>query len=181
MPLLPFTYTPISQRVADRVFDGTTLCQVATWESIIVRVLAGELSLELKFNVAYHSLLATGLPGAPLPNGKGLAPWYQTLYANNECAVYLNPAWVPTAAQAQDPRNGEILYYHVVTSTSDTWQHQAVDGTITTLVGGLAGAPEPCLKQGDAFALSMDNPLALAQLIRYHLNAANLAPFLKFS
>ena len=175
MPLLPFTYAPISQRVADRVYGSTTLCQVATWDAINVRVAGGALQVEIGFQVAYFGVLPTGLPGDALPTGKGIAPWHQTLYANNECAVYLNPA------NATDPRNGEILYYHTLTPTSDGWEHRAADGTTTPLVGGLAAAPEPCIKQGDAFALAMDNPLTLAQLIRYHLNAANEAPFSKFS
>lgn len=175
MPLLPYTYAPISQRVADRAFDGTILCQVATWESISVRVVAGELRLELGFDVAYHGLLTGDLPGAVVPTGKGLAPWHQTLYANNDCAVYFN------STNASDPRNGQILYYRVFTITSDGWEARAADGTVTPLVGGLEAAPEPVIKQGNAFALQMENPLALAQLIRYHLNAANQPPFSKFS
>ena len=63
----------------------------------------------------------------------------------------------------------------------DYWETRAADGTVTPLAGGLEAAPEPCIKQGDAFALQMENPLALAQLIRYHLNAANQAPFNKFA
>lgn len=174
MPLLPYTYAPISQRVADRVFGDTVLCQIATWDALSVRVVAGALSLELGFRVAYHGE-ANGLPGDPLPAGKGLDAWHQTLYANNDCAVYLNPA------KATDPRNGQILYYYAPTITGEGWETRHADGTRTPLVGGLEAAPEPCLKQGDAFALQMENPLALAQMIRYHLNAANEAPFSKFS
>jgi len=91
--------------------------------------------------------------------------------------VYLNPAWTPTAAQPQDPRNGEILYYR----SPDGWERRALDGTRTPLVGGLSAAVEPVIKQGDAFALQMENPLGLAQMIRYHLHAANLPPFSKFA
>ena len=174
MPLLPFTYAPISQRVADRVFGDTVLCQVATWDSISVRVVAGALYLELGFKVTYHGV-ANGLPGEPLPSGKGLDSWQQTLYANNGCAVYLNPS------DATDPRNGQILYYHTLTPTGEGWETRHADGTRTALVGGLEAAPEPVIKQGDAFALQMEHPLALAALIRYHLNAANEAPFSKFS
>jgi len=88
--------------------------------------------------------------------------------------VYFNPA------NAADPRNGQILYYLAPTRDGDAWERRNADGTRTPLVGGLAAAPEPVLKQGDAFALQMENPLGLAQLIRYHLNAANEAPFSKF-
>ena len=181
MPLLPFTYAPISQRVTDRVFGDTVLCQVATWQSIAVNVFAGALQLELGFDVVYHGRLASGLPGQPLPVGKGLDSWHQTLYANNACAVYLNPAWTPTAAQPQDPRNGQILYYATFAPGGGGWETRHADGTRTALVGGLEAAPEPCIKQGDAFALQMENPLALAQLIRYHLSASNLPPFSKFA
>ena len=181
MPLLPFTYAPIAQRVADRVFGTTVLCQLATWQSIAVRVTGGALALELGFEVVYHGTLPDGTPGEPLPTGKGLAAWHQTLYADNGCAVYLNPAWKPTAAQPQDPRNGQILYYATLTPGGEGWETRHADGTATPLAGGLAAAPEPVIKQGDAFALQMESPLALAQLIRYHLNAANEAPFSKFS
>ena len=181
MPLLPYTYAPISQRVADRAFEGSVFCQVATWESINVRVLAGSLYLELGFKVLYHGRRADGTPGAVVPTGKGLAPWPLTLYANNDCAVYLNPAWTPTAAQPQDPRNGQILYYCALTPEGEIWETRHADGTRTLLVGGLDAAPEPVIRQGDAFALQMENPMNLAQLIRYHLNAANEAPFYKFA
>lgn len=180
MPLLPFVYAPISQRVADRTFEGSVFCQVATWESITVRVVAAELRLELGFAVVYHGRKADGTPGAAVPTGKGLAPWPLMLYANNDCAVYLNPAWTPTATQPQDPRNGEILYYRSLAYDAEGWETRRADGTRTALVGGLAAAPEPVLRQGDAFALQMENPLGLAQLIRYHLNAANQPPFSKF-
>ena len=181
MPEIPFTYAPISQRVADRVAGTTVFCQVATWDSISVRIAAGALYLELGFTVVYHGRLASGLPGEPLPVGKGVSSWSQTLYANNDCAVYLNPAWTPTAAQPQDPRNGEILYYRAFSPDGDVWERRAADGTRTVLAGGLAAAPEPVIKQGDAFALQMENPLGLAQMIRYHLNAANQPPFSKFA
>lgn len=181
MPLLPFTYAPISQRVADRVFGATVLCQVATWDALIVSVVAGELRLELGFSVVYHQRLADGLPGLAIPAGKGLDSWRQTLYANNECAVYLNPSWTPTATQPQDPRNGQVLYYRAFSLQGDAWETRNADGTRTALVGGLAAAPEPVIKQGNAFALQMENPLGLAQLIRYHLNASNQPPFSKFA
>lgn len=181
MPLLPFAYTPISQRVADRVFGGTVLCQVATWDGLGVAVVAQSLYLELGFAVAYHEVLPDGTPGEQLPTGKGLAPWHQTLYANNDCAVYLNPAWTPTATQPQDPANGQVLYYRAPSANGDAWERRNADGTRTALVGGLEAAPEPVIKQGDAFALQMENPLALAQMIRYHLKASNEAPFSKFS
>lgn len=174
MPLLPFTYAPISQRVANRVFGGTVLSQIATWNALNVAVVGGELRLELGFEVAYHGV-TNGLPDVAVPNGKGIKPWSQTLLANNDCAVYFNPA------NAADPRNGEILYYRILTLEGEAWERRAVDGSGTTLAGGLAAAPEPVIKQGDAFALQMENPLGLAQMIRYHLNAANQAPFFKFS
>lgn len=173
MPLLPFSFTPISQRVADRVFGTTTLCQIATWDGLSVRVISNELSLELSFTVAYFGLVG-GQPGPALPSGKGIESWHQTLYANNNCAVYLNPA------SATDPRNGQIMYYHSVLPGGG-WEARAADGTVTPLVGGLEAAPDPVMKQGDAFFLSMNTPIALAQLIAYHLNAANQAPFNKFS
>ena len=175
MPLLPFTYAPIAQRVADRVFGPAVLCQVATWDAIRVAVVAGTLELELGFQVVYHAAAANGLPGAALPAGRGLAPWRQTLYANNDCAVYLNPA------SATDPRNGQILYYRILTPEGEAWERRNPDGTRAALVGGLEAAPEPVIRQGDAFALQMENPMGLAQLIRYHLNAANEAPFSKFA
>lgn len=175
MPELPFTYEPISQRVADRVFDDTRLCQIATWNRLSVHVHDGQLRLELGFEVAYYSCV-DGEPGAPLPGGKGLSAWSQTLYANNDCAVYLNPT------DKQDPRNGEICYYRTVDpATGEGWEAVAADGTRTPLAGGLAAAPEPVLKQGDAFAASMHEPMLLNQLIAYHLNAANEHPFNKFA
>lgn len=180
MPLLPFTNTPIFQRVADRVSGDTVLCQIATWESLKVGFVGNELRLELGFQVDYHGCV-NGQPGDPLPIGKGVNSWHQTLYANNDCAVYLNPSWVATEAQPQDPRNGEILYYTCFTIEGIGWESRALDGTRTALVGGLAAAPEPVIRQGDAFSLSMEQPLALAQLIKHHLKAANEAPFLKFS
>lgn len=181
MPQLPYTNAPISQRVADRVFDDSILCQVATWDTLLVTIVNGELRLELGFEVAYYGN-ANGHPGQPIPAGRGIsASWRQTLYANNDCAVYFNPSWAATTAQPQDPRNGQILYYRVFSTDGPAWEARAADGTVTPLVGGLAAAPEPVIGQGDAFALQMENPLALAQLIRYHLNAANEAPFYKFS
>ena len=181
MPLLPFTYAPISQRVADRAFEGSVFCQVATWKAIDVRVGAGQLRLELNFDVVYHGRKADGTPGAAVPTGKGLTPWPLTLYANNDCAVYFNPAWTPTTTKPQDPRNGEVLYYLAFSPEGETWETRHADGTRTPLVGGLAAAPEPVIRQGDAFALQMENPMNLAQLIRYHLSAANEAPFNKFA
>lgn len=181
MPLLPFAYSPISQRVADRVFDHSVFAQIATWDALGVNVANNELRLELGFCVRYHGLLADGTPGAAIGPGKGLDSWRQTLYANNECAVYLNPAWKPTAAAPQDPRNGQILYYRLFGPDGDGWETRHADGTRTPLVGGLAAAPEPVICQGDAFALQMENPLGLAALIRYHLHAANEAPFNKFA
>lgn len=174
MPLLPFTYAPISQRVADRLFGTTAIAQVATWDALNVRVNGGELQLELGFRVAYHGL-NNGQLGEPLGIGQGIDSWHQTLFANNDCAVYLNPA------DAADPRNGQILYYATPTPEGLGWETRHADGTSTALVGGLNAAQEPLLKQGDAFALQMENPLALAQMIRYHLNAANQAPFSKFA
>ena len=175
MPLLPYTNAPISLRVADRVSDKSAFCQIATWKSISVYAGADGLRLELLFEVVYHGLLADGTPGPALTIGKGIDSWEQTLYANNDCAVYLN------SANATDPRNGQILYYRSAPSDGGGWERRAADGTRTALVGGLEAAPEPVIKQGDAFALQMENPLALAQLIRYHLNAANQAPFNKFA
>lgn len=177
MSLIPFAYAPISQRVADRVFEGTVLCQIATWKSLNVQIERGELFLRLEFDVDYHSLL-NGQPGAAIPKGKGLESWSQSLFANNSCAVYFNPTWVPTATQPQDPRNGQILYY---LGLGQTWNSVDANGNNVELVGGLDAAPEPVIKQGDAFALQMENPLGLAQLIRYHLNASNQPPFSKFS
>lgn len=175
MPVLPYVYPSISQRVADRVTEGSVFCQVATWRGITVRVVAHELRLELDFEVVYHGRTADGSPGLAVPTGKGLAPWNQTLYANNDCAVYLDPA------DLTNPRNGQVLYYRTFPSQGGGWESRHADGTTTALVGGLEAAPEPCLKQGDAFALQMEHPLALAALIRYHLNAANQPPFSKFS
>lgn len=177
MPQLPFTYTPISQRVADRVFDGTTLCQIATWKSITVEINQDALYLQLGFVVDYHSLL-NGAPGPKIPSGKGLESWPQSLFANNDCAVYFNPSWVATATQPTDPRNGQILYYRGI---QNTWESRDANGVATQLVGGLDAAPEPVIKQGDAFFMQMANPMVLAQLIQYHLNAANTAPFNKFA
>lgn len=177
MPQIPYTYASISQRVADRVFDGTVLCQIATWISLNVQIEHGELFLKLDFIVDYHSLLDNNA-GDVIPTGKGLQSWSQSLYANNACAVYLNPSWIPTAEHVQDPRNGEILYYRGVGAT---WNSIDINGTATELVGGLEAAPEPVIKQGDAFALQMEYPMGLAQLIRYHLAASNLPPFSKFS
>ena len=174
MPELPFTYEPIIQRVADRVFGESVLCQVATWDQLSVQVRAGQLRLELGFEVVYHALL-NGEPGEPIPAGKGLSVWNQTLYANNDCAVYLNPQ------DPADPRNGQVLYYHVPALYSEAWERVEKDGTRTALVGGLEAAPEPVMRQGNAFALAMNQPMVLAQLIRYHLNAANEPPFSKFA
>lgn len=180
MPQIPFVYAPISQRVADRVFDSSVFAQIATWNSLNVQVAGTELRLELGFVVEYHGLLADGTPGAAVIAGKGLDSWPQTLYANNDCAVYFNPLWTPTKAQPQDPRNGEILYYRLFDFQGERWETRN-DGAITILTGGLDSAPEPVMRQGDAFALQMNYPLGLAQLIRYHLKAANEAPFFKFA
>ena len=181
MPLLPFTYASISQRVADRVLGTSLLCQVATFQRLSVEEIAEELWLELVFNVVYHDRRADGTPGPVAAQGKGIQSWPQTLYANNGCAVYLNPAWTPTAEEPQDPRNGQILYYAAPTLEGTGWETRHADGTRTVLVGGLDAAPEPALRQGDAFALQMEQNMNLGQLIRYHLHAANEAPFSKFS
>ena len=174
MPELPFSYEPITQRVADRVFGDTVLCQVATWHQLSVQVRAGQLRLELGFEVQYHSCVA-GEPGEPIPAGKGLSAWSQTLYANNDCAVYLNPK------DPADPRNGQVLYYRAPASDGEAWERVEKDGTRTLVDGGLDAVPEPVMRQGNAFALAMNQPLTLAQLIRYHLNAANEPPFSKFA
>lgn len=179
MPEQPFTYVAISQRVANRVFGQSVLCQIATWNHLHVDEKAKELWVELGFNVVYHELLADGTPGAPVAEGKGIQSWPQTLYANNNCVVYLNLAWTPTATQPQDPRNGEILYY--AAPGPDGWERRHLDGTTTPLVGGLAAAPEPWMRQGDAFRMQMNAGSNQEQLIRYHLNAANEAPFNKFA
>lgn len=182
MPFLPFERTPIAQRVSDRHFGDQVLCQVATWSALHAHVdpTTHEVSIVVETRVDFYTSVAGEL-GERIPVGNGLASRQVPLFANNNCAVYFNPT-DPT-----DERNGEVLYYKTTlpaaTPTAEpqvAWQRREPDGALSEPLAP-TDLPEPLLLQGDAFALQLEYPLVLANLIRHHIAAADAPPFSKYA
>ncbi len=182
MPELPFLRQPIAQRVTDRVFGDQKLGQVAELAGFAVEwhELTHELSLLVKTRVRWYSLVEGEL-AEPVPaNARGLKPEPVYLHANNNCAVYVNPA-DPT-----DPRHGEVLYYKEILPPTigqplTVWRPLLADGALGEPLASLADAPETLLRQGDAFAAQLEQPLVLAQMLRYHMAAADRPPFNRYA
>ncbi|MBO2007563.1 hypothetical protein [Hymenobacter negativus] len=157
---LEFIEVPVS----DRVFQETTVKQKARWVTLSVAqdpatkhllVLVG-LTVEL---YATHA----GEYGSRLL-GRGFADYPVTLRADNECAVYFNPA------DEEDPRNGQILYLQGERDAAE-WAQL------------LEQAPEPVALQGDAFRWMMHHqPLVIGRMVRDFIAQADQDPrFSKFA
>jgi hypothetical protein len=182
MPELPFLRQPIAQRVTDRTFGDQKLGQVAELADFKVELdeQTHELSLIVKTRVRWYSLVEGAL-AQPVPaTARGLRPEPVYLHANNNCAVYVNPE------DAADPRNGEVLYYkEILPPTAGkpviVWRPLLPDGTLGEPLASLDDAPEPVLRQGDAFAAQLKQPLILDQLLRYHMAAADQPPFNRYA
>ena len=168
MSLLTYERTPIVVPVAPYVQNAETLfLQRAEFTGMTVSITAGELSLVLH-TVAHKFTLA----GEPIPPGAGLQPVPVPLTADNNWAVYFNPA------NQTDPRNGQPLYKRGGVGNAD-WYAPQPDGTFTLMPNGLSSAPEPLRLQGDwaeTILLSL-----LGGLIRSNIQAANLPPFNRYA
>lgn len=181
MSFIPYIPGPISLRVADRKLGDQTICQVAQFVSLFAEIdpLTNELSAIINTRAVPYEQLG-GVIGGPIPAAtKGVSSYPVPLYANNNCAVYFNPA------DPNDPQNGRVLYYRKINGLGqpDSWQVRQLDGRLTDAgnIDDPAIEPRPLMLQGNALREQMKHDMKLENLILWNIEAANQPPFNYFS
>lgn len=167
MPLLPFAHTPIAVPVSPHAATG--LAQTAAFTGLSVTISpVGDTTMNVQTRVDFHHPAT----GALIADSPGIIARPVPLVADNNCAVYYDPA------TPDHPRNGQILYY-LRGADPAVWGTVDAASQFTPLVGGLAATPEPLLLQGqwvEVLLLSM-----LAPLIKQNMAQADLPPFNRYS
>jgi hypothetical protein len=171
---MPYYSLPLPLITVD-VCDRYGLKQRAVWAGTTIEPdPSGGLRVLLHTRIDYYQPDASGGYGEPVPAGKGISSRNETLVADNNTAVYFNPA------DPADPRNGEALYFKEG-GVIKVWGTRDANGVFTPLGFPIEDVPEPTTGQGDLFGVMMGQPIIMNDLVAQHITAANQPPYNRFA